>query len=67
MEFLEGFEHVLECLPDCFCRSHGLHTSPLSQQVETQVFILEFVVQRLKGPWNLGDIILSKNYMCEMS
>ncbi|KAF3538265.1 hypothetical protein F2Q69_00023402 [Brassica cretica] len=25
-------------------------------------FILEFVVQRLKGPWNLGDIILSENY-----
>ncbi|WZZ58826.1 hypothetical protein YC2023_058933 [Brassica napus] len=36
VQFLEGFEHVLECLPDCFCRSHGSHTSPLSQQVETQ-------------------------------
>ncbi|CAN7056611.1 unnamed protein product [Brassica oleracea var. botrytis] len=25
-------------------------------------FILEFIVQRLKGLWNLGDIILSENY-----
>ncbi|CAF1918785.1 unnamed protein product [Brassica oleracea var. botrytis] len=29
-------------------------------------FILEFVVQRLKGPWNLGDIILSENYDMNM-
>ncbi|WZZ79332.1 hypothetical protein YC2023_099904 [Brassica napus] len=30
-------------------------------------FILEFIVQRLKGLWNLGDIILSENYVFFLS